>query len=68
MKTRLFRCCIALFLTLLVGSPWLKAQTNTTALSGTVTDATGAVVTGVRVSYCEQGVGYDAEHADEVEG
>jgi len=34
----------------LVGIPWLSAQTNTTSLSGTVTDATGAVVPGVHVS------------------
>jgi hypothetical protein len=52
-KTRFVGCTATFFLAFLlalVGSPCLSAQTNTTALSGTVTDATGAVVPGVHIS------------------
>ena len=53
MQTRLIKGTIALIVVvvLALSAPhWLLAQTNTTALSGTVTDATGAVVTGADVS------------------
>ena len=42
MMTRLMRYSCALLIVLGMGSPLLFSQTNTTALSGTVTDATGA--------------------------
>jgi hypothetical protein len=44
MKTRIIRhSATCLFLLLLV-APWLSAQTNTTALSGTVVDVSGAMI------------------------
>ena len=53
MQTRLIRYSIVLFVALLLthlSSTCLLAQGNTTALSGTVTDATGAVISGADVS------------------
>ncbi len=47
--TRLVRYS-TLFLLLLLCSPWILSQTNTTALSGIVTDSSGAVVPGVSVT------------------
>jgi hypothetical protein len=53
MQCRLIRYSTTIFAILLLavcGSQSLLAQTNTTALSGTVTDVTGAVVAGATVS------------------
>ena len=45
------------FLLALLCSPCLVAQTNTTALSGTVTDATGAILPGVSVNLANMASG-----------
>lgn len=52
MQTRFIRYITAVFVALSVisSSPWILAQTNTTSLSGTVTDVTGAVISGADVS------------------
>src|SRR5580658_5401034 len=53
MQTRFTRYCTALIIVLLLAlssSLSLLAQTNTTSLSGTVTDATGAVISGADIS------------------
>lgn len=65
MMTRLSRYSRALLLALVMGSvvgyvadsPSLSAQTNTTELSGTVTDATGASLPGANVSIANQATG-----------
>ena len=52
MQTRFIRYIIAFAVAFsaTLSSQWLFAQTNTTSLSGTVTDATGAIVVGADVS------------------
>ena len=53
MQSRLIRFSTAVIVVMLLsalGSPFLSAQTNTTSLSGSVTDVTGAVVAGATVS------------------
>jgi Carboxypeptidase regulatory-like domain len=53
MQTQLigFRTALlVVILSALATSPWLQAQTNTTSLSGTVMDASGAAVVGASVS------------------
>lgn len=59
MQTRSIRYSTTLFLAFLfaVGAPWLLAQTNTTELSGTVTDATGAILPEVSVSLSNEATG-----------
>lgn len=50
MKTRIIRHCVTCMFLLLLSAPWLLAQTNTTALSGTVVDASGAVIPGATIN------------------
>jgi hypothetical protein len=63
MQNRFIRCSTALFffmLLTLVASPWLPslhAQTNTTALSGSVSDASGAVLEGATITISNQASG-----------
>ena len=57
MKTRFAKLSILFLLVLLPGSLSLRAQSNTTALSGVVTDATGAVISGVEVTLANAATG-----------
>jgi hypothetical protein len=50
MKTRIIRYSALCTFLLLLAAPWLSAQTNTTALSGTIVDATGAMIPGATVN------------------
>ena len=50
MKASRMRPCPTFLASVLLGSATLCAQTNTSALSGVVTDATGATISGVSVS------------------
>ena len=57
MQIRLIRfgaAMIAVFLLAVSCPSWLSAQTNTTSLSGTVTDATGAVISEATVTISNQ--------------
>ena len=57
MMTRLLRCSLAFLVVLALGSLKLWCQTNTTSLSGTVTDATGASLPGASVSISNSATG-----------
>ena len=57
MMTRLLRYSSVLLLVLCMCSPLLLSQTNTTALSGTVADATGASLPGANVSISNSATG-----------
>lgn len=50
MMTRLLRCSLAFLVVAGLGLSQLWSQTNTTSLSGTVTDAIGAILPGATVS------------------
>ncbi len=50
MKTRIIRHTATCIFLLLLAAPWLSAQTNTTALSGTVVDASGAIIPGSTIN------------------
>jgi hypothetical protein len=50
MKTRIIRYIATCVFLLLLPAPWLSAQTNTTALSGTVVDASGAMLPGATIN------------------
>ena len=55
-ENRRCACIIAVFLVFIVSAPFLRAQTATTgALSGTVTDATGAVIANATVTVSSTG-------------
>ncbi len=49
MKNRIIRYCATYTFLLLLAAPWLRAQTNTTALSGTVVDTSGAMIPGATI-------------------
>ncbi len=49
MKTRIIRHCVTCMFLLVLSATWLTAQTNTTALSGTVVDASGAIIPGATI-------------------
>lgn len=49
MKTRIIRFSATCMLLLLLAAPRLSAQTNTTALSGTVVDTSGAIIPGATI-------------------
>ena len=57
MMTRLVRYSCVLMLLLCVSSPLLLSQTNTTALSGIVTDATGASLPNANVTIANGATG-----------
>jgi hypothetical protein len=50
MKTRIITYSALCCFLLLLAAPWLSAQTNTTSLSGTVLDATGAIIPGATIN------------------
>lgn len=50
MKTRFIRNAALILFFLLFPASWLAAQTNTTALSGTVLDASGAIIPGATIN------------------
>jgi hypothetical protein len=50
MKNRIIRYCTTCMFLLLLAAPWLTAQTNTTSLSGTVVDTSGAIIPGATVN------------------
>jgi hypothetical protein len=50
MKTRIIRYCATCMFLLLLATPWLTAQTNTTSLSGTVVDTSGAIIPGATIN------------------
>ena len=50
MKTRIIRYCTTCMFLLLLVAPWLSAQTNTTSLSGTVVDTSGAMIPGATIT------------------
>ena len=71
MQFRLIRYSTTFFAILLLavwGSQSLPAQTNTTALSGTVTDATGAVMAGATVSISNAASGSKASRLTTAKG
>src|ERR1700731_2272479 len=71
MQCRLIRYSTTLFAILLLavcGSPSLVAQTNTPALSGTVTDVTGAVVAGATVTISNAASGSKASKLTTAKG
>jgi hypothetical protein len=57
MMTRLLRCSLAFLVVLALGVPQMLSQTNTTSLSGTVTDATGASLPGATVTISNAATG-----------
>jgi hypothetical protein len=50
MTTRIIRYSVTYMFLLLLAAPWLSAQSNTTALSGTVVDVSGAMVPGATIN------------------
>ena len=50
MKIRIIRYSTTCMFLLLLVTPWLCAQTNTTSLSGTVVDASGAIIPGATIN------------------
>ena len=50
MKNRIIRYCTTCMFLFLLATPWLSAQTNTTALSGTVVDTSGAMIPGATIT------------------
>jgi hypothetical protein len=50
MKNRIIRYCTTCMFLLLLATPWLTAQTNTTSLSGTVVDTSGAIIPGATIN------------------
>ena len=50
MKNRIIRYCTTYMFLFLLATPWLTAQTNTTALSGTVVDTSGAIIPGATIT------------------
>jgi len=57
MIARLLRCSLAFLVVLALGVPRIISQTNTTSLSGTVTDATGASLPGATVTITNAATG-----------
>ena len=50
MNTRIIRYCATCMFLFLLAAPWLLAQTNTTSLSGTVVDTSGAMIPGAAIN------------------
>ena len=57
MKNRIIRCCTTFMFLLLLATPWLTAQTNTTSLSGTVVDTSGAIIPGATITIADAASG-----------
>lgn len=56
LRSKILQCAVFLCL-LFVADPWLYGQASASAISGTVTDSTGAVVAGAKVTITNQGTG-----------